>query len=140
MNRKTLGACAAAALITSVSPSPALAQSHPYPAPGGIAAGIERGAQIAAEAVTALSYALRGTRENIAMGACRIRAAQHGSATITEARTKGRDRLRVKGVIDASQYGAWGPRYERSYPRRSFTCTVRYDGSITKFKTKRLRG
>ena len=136
MNRQTLAACTAAALITSVSASPALAQS--YPAPGGIAAEIQRGAQIAAEAVTALSYAFRGTRDSIAMGACRIRAAQHGTATITEAERKSRGRLRVKGTINPVPYAAAGGSYGVSQ-LRSFSCTVTEDGRITKFKSKRAR-
>jgi hypothetical protein len=48
--------------------------------------------------------------------------------------------MEVRGFVDAqgSYDRGYGYGYG-GYERRTFTCTVRYDGRITKFKTKRLR-
>ncbi|HEY0625261.1 MAG TPA: hypothetical protein VGD10_00860 [Allosphingosinicella sp.] len=137
MHKRSLPFLAAAvgALIVS-----APAQGQYYPPQGGVAGDIERGAAAAAEAVTAVSQMLRGTRESLGVGACRIQAARYGSASVVDVRPKGRRNLRVRGYIEpVAQYGQWGSRYDRAYQRRSYDCIARPDGSISKFKTKRLR-
>lgn len=127
--------------LTTMWAAPAAAQYYPYPSQrGGVAGQIERGASAAAKAVGTIAQALRGTRESISVGACQIRAARFGNAQVTDVQPKGRRSLLVRGFIQPNtSYGAWGTRYERAYQPRSFTCTVRDNGEVRKFKTKRLR-
>ena len=139
MNGNKAGLTIAAALVAAIAAAPASAQYYPVPQ-GGVAGEIERGAAAAADAVTAVAQALRGTRESLAVGACRVRAARYGTATVADVRPKGRRNLRVRGYIEpVVQYGQWGSRYDQAYQRRSYDCIARPDGSISKFKTKRLR-
>lgn len=140
MDSRKMAAGAAAALALSLAAAPA--QSQYYPAPprqqDRVSGEIQRGVEAAAQAAGTIANALRGTRESIAVGACRVRAARYGNATVTEVYPKGRRSLRVRGYIDATaDYSSYG--YRRDYPPRSFTCTVRHDGSISKFKTQRVR-
>ena len=135
----TLAACAGGAF----GASSASAQYYPYPQPqpqGGIAGEIQRGAATAAEAVSAVAQALRGTRESLSVGACQVRAARYGQANVVDVRPKSSSKLVVRGYIEpGGNYGSWGTQYGRAYERRSFTCTVRQNGDITKFKTKKLK-
>ncbi|HWH16936.1 MAG TPA: hypothetical protein VNT77_01155 [Allosphingosinicella sp.] len=139
MDSRKLVAGAAAALALSLAASPAQSQHYPYPPrqQDRVSGEIQRGVEAAAQAAGTIANALRGTRESIAVGACRVRAARYGNATVTEVSPKGSRSLRVRGFIDAGSDSSFG--YRRDYPPRSFTCTVRHDGSISKFKTKRLR-
>lgn len=139
MNLKIISVAASAAVVTAIGAMPAQAQYYPQ-APGSVADEVQRGAATVADAVTAVSQALRGTRESLSVGACQFRAARYGQVNILDVRPKGRRDLVVRGVIEpAGNQTAWGSRYDKAYQRRSFTCTVRDDGDIRKFKTKRLR-
>lgn len=141
MNRTVLLGPAAAALIASAAAAPASAQYYPYPpAQSPIVNEIARAGAVAADAIGAVTYAMQGTADRLAVNACAAQAQRYGRPSIGEVYPKGRNSLRVKGVIEpGAQYGAWGTVYSRDFQRRSFTCTVRFDGRVTKFKTKRLR-
>ncbi|MBA3678261.1 MAG: hypothetical protein H0W74_12810 [Sphingosinicella sp.] len=121
--------------------APAGAQNYPYPPrQGGVAGEIQRGTATAADAVSAVAQALRGTRESLSVGACQYRAARYGQARVLDVRPKGRRDLVVRGVIEPmGNQSAWGSRYDKAYQRRTFTCTVRQNGDVRKFKTKRIK-
>ena len=132
----------AAALVAFAAAAPASAQYYPYPPPQSpIVNEIARVGAAAADAIGAVTYAMQGTADRLAVNACGARAQRYGRVSIGEVYPKGRNSLRVRGIIEPGvQYGHWGSTYGRSeYQRRSFTCTARLDGRVTKFKTKRLR-
>lgn len=132
----------AAALAALVAAAPASAQYYPYPPPPPhpIVNEIARVGAAAADAIGAVSYAMQGTADRLAVNACGAQAQRYGRVSIGEVYPKGRNSLRVRGIIEpAAQFGHWGSVPSRGYERRSFTCTARLDGRVTKFKTKRLR-
>jgi hypothetical protein len=147
----------AIALAALAAAAPAAAQYYPYPAPqprpGGIADQIARGAAEAAAAVRGVTDAVQGgyygygqgqygSMESRAINACGAEGSRYGRISIGDVRPKSRDKLEVRGFIDMQGrdrgYG-YDRGYGRGYERRTFTCTVRYDGRISKFKTKRIR-
>jgi hypothetical protein len=102
---------------------------------------IARVGAAAADAIGAVTYAVQGSADRLAVNACGAQAQRYGRVSIGEVYPKGSRSLRVRGMIEpGAQYGHWGSTYGRGdYQRRSFTCTARLDGRVTKFKTKRLR-
>lgn len=141
MNRTGVLGPAAALVAMAAAAAPASAQYYPYPPPQSpIVNEIARAGAVAADAIGAITYAMQGTADRLAVNACAAQAQRYGRVSIGEVYPKGRNSLRVKGIIEpGAQYGAWGTVYSRDYQRRSFTCTARLDGRVTKFKTKRLR-
>jgi hypothetical protein len=159
MRAKLIGPAIALAAIAAAAP--ASAQYYPYPQPqprpGGVADQIARGAAEAAAAVRGVTDAVQGgyygyggqygSRDSYAINACGAEASRYGRVSIGDVRPKSRDKMEVRGFVDAQGgysdrgygYNDRGYGYGRGYERRTFTCTVRYDGRITKFKTKRLR-
>jgi hypothetical protein len=76
------------------------------------------------------------------VNACGNEASRYGRVSISDVRPKSRDKMEVRGFLDPQGFYDQGYDYRsgyRGYERRTFTCTVRYDGRVTKFKTKRLR-
>lgn len=143
----------ALALAAIVAAAPASAQYYPYPAPqprpGGVADQIARGAAEAAAAVRGVQDAVQGgyygygqgqygSMESRAINACGHEASRYGRVSIGDVRPRSRDKLEVRGFVDAQGYDR-GYGYGRGYERRTFTCSVRYDGRISKFRTKRMR-
>jgi hypothetical protein len=153
-------------LATLVAAAPAHAQYYPEQRRDRVADEIRRGGQVAAEVAGALGEAVRGTSdairgasyafrspaERFAADACGVRAEQYGRVTIDRIDPYKRRSWRVSGVADpmAGRYADRrgygydrgydrGYSYDRRYQPRSFTCTVRYDGRVTKFSTRRLR-
>lgn len=141
MNANKYGFAVASASLMMVVSAPASAQYYPYPSQrGGVAGEIERGAAAAANVAGTIAQALRGTRESLSVGACQVKAARYGRATVVDVRPKGRRSLVVRGYIEPSaRYGSWGTRHAQAYQQRTFTCTVRDNGEVRKFKTKRVR-
>ena len=146
---KLIGPALALAAIAAAAPASAQYYPYPYPAPhsrpGGIADQIARGAAEAAAAVRGVQDAVQGgyygygqgrygSMESRAINACGNEASRYGRVSIGDVRPKSRDKLEVRGFVDAQGYG-----YGRGYERRTFTCSVRYDGRISKFRTKRMR-
>lgn len=143
----------AATLSVLAAAAPASAQYYPYPETrrGGVGEQIARTAGEAAAAVRGIADAVQGglygyggsygSPDRFAINACGNEASRYGRVTIGDVTRKGRNSLRVRGFVDAdARYGGrsrYG--YDQGYERRTFTCTVRYDGRITKFRTKRLR-
>lgn len=129
-----------AVAATAAAASPAEAQYYPDGRPGSrVANEIARGA----EAIGNITDALRGAIDNVryrnpaeryAAQTCAIRAERYGRVRIDRVYPYKRRSFRVEGVVDGAGY-----RYDRSYGPRSFTCTVRDDGYVSKFKTRRLR-
>lgn len=148
MNIRTKLMGPAAALLAFTAAAPAAAQYYPEPRRGGVAEEIARTIGTAAEAVGTVTDAVRGAvhglrfrnpADRYAAEVCGNYAERFGRISIQDVVPHKRDKLRVYGVIDG--YDRRGDRgyYGRSFERRSFACTVRFDGRITKFKTKRLR-
>jgi hypothetical protein len=148
---KLIGPALALAAIAAAAPASAQYYPYPYPEPrpGGIADQIARSAAEAAAAVRGVTDAARGGYygygsgqyggiERHAINACGAEASRYGRVSIGDVRPKSRDKLEVRGFIDAHGYDQ-GYGYGRGYERRTFTCSVRYDGRISKFKTKRMR-
>jgi hypothetical protein len=145
----------AAIALASVAGAPAVAQYYPYrypqPRPGGVADQIARGAAEAAAAVRGVSDAVQGgyygygsynSADRYAVNACGNEASRYGRVSISDVRPKSRDKMEVRGFVDPQGFFDRGYDYRsghRGYERRTFACTVRYDGRVTKFKTKRLR-
>lgn len=148
---------------TLAAVSPAEAQYYPrdpYPrdpyqrGPGSrVADEIARGAGAAAQAVGAISDAVRSAGDSMrgallspaqryAADACAVRAERYGRVSVDRVDPYKRRSWRVYGVADPAR-GAYSYdqryRYDRRYAPRSFTCTVRYDGDVTRFSTRRLR-
>jgi hypothetical protein len=102
-----------------------------------------RGAAEAAAAVRGVMDAVDGVNYNspdrYAVNACRNEASRYGSVSIGDVRPKGRDKTEVRGIVDAREFDGRAHGYRYGYERLTFTCTMRFDGRITKFKTKRLR-
>lgn len=148
MNIRTKLMGPAAALLAFAAAAPAAAQYYPEPRRGGVAEEIARTIGTAAEAVGTVTDAVRGAvhglrfrnpADRYAAEVCGAYAERFGRISIHDVVPHRRDTLRVHGVIDGyDRRGDRGYRYGR-FERRSFACTVRYDGRITKFKTKRLR-
>jgi hypothetical protein len=152
---KLIGPAAALAAIAAATPASAQYYPYPYPEPrpGGVAEQIARGAAEAAAAVRGVTDAVQGgyygygygnysSPERYAINACGSEASRYGRVNIGDVRPKGGDKFEVRGFVDAqAAYDdrGYGYGYGRGYERRTFTCTVRYDGRITKFKTKRMR-
>ena len=149
MNIRTKVMGPAAALLAFTAAAPAAAQYYPEPRRSGVADEIARTIGTAAEAVGTVTDAVRGAvhglrfrnpADRYAAEVCGAYAERFGRTSIQDVVPYKRDKLRVYGVIDGyERYRDRDYRYGRGYERRSFTCTVRYDGRITKFKTKRLR-
>jgi hypothetical protein len=140
---------------TVAATAPADAQYYPERR-SRVADEIRRGAGQAAEVVGAIAEAARGAEdavrgavysynfrspaERYAAEACAVRAERYGRTRIERVYPYKRRSMRVEGIADPrggmldSRYG-----YERRYRPRSFTCTVRDDGSVTRFSTKKLR-
>lgn len=146
----------AAALSGLAAAAPASAQYYPYPYPeprrGGVGSEIARTAGEAAAAVRGIADAVQGglygyggsynSPDRFAINACGNQASRYGRVSIGDVRPKGRSSLRVRGFVDAdARYSDRGSRYgySQGFERRTFTCTVRYDGRISNFRTKRLR-
>ena len=138
---------AAAALgLVALSAAPATAQDR-YERPRSRAGEeIARGARDAAEAIVTVRDALRGAVDTVrfsgperyAVEACSYRAERYGRISIDQVRPYKSRSWRVYGIADPSAYGSrYG--YDRRAVPRSFTCTVRDDGKVTKFKTKKIR-
>jgi hypothetical protein len=150
---KLIGPVLAMAGIAAAAPAAAqyYPQPYPYPAPrpGGVAEQIARGAAEAAAAVRGVTDAVQGgyygygnyqSADRYAINACGAQASRYGRVSIGDVRPKSRSKLEVRGFVDGqSNNRGYGYGYDRGYERRTFTCTVRYDGRITRFKTKRLR-
>jgi hypothetical protein len=138
---------AAAALgLVAVSAAPASAQDR-YERPRSRATEeIARGARDAAEAIVTVRDALRGAVDTVrysgperyAVEACSYRAERYGRVSIDRVEPYKRRSWRVYGIAEPSDYGS-RYRYDRRYEPRSFSCTVREDGKVTKFKTKKIR-
>jgi hypothetical protein len=141
------------ALALAAMAAPASAQyypsPYPQPRPGGVADQIARGAAEAAAAVRGITdavhggyygygYGQYGSVESQAVNSCGREASRYGQVSIADVRPKSRDKFEVRGFVDAQGYDR-GYGYGRGYERRTFTCSVRYDGRISKFKTKRMR-
>lgn len=154
MTRHTKLIGLAATLSGLAAAAPASAQYYPYPEPrrGGIGEQVARTAGEAAAAVRGIADAVQGglygyggsygSPDRYAINACGNQASRYGRVNIGDVTPKGRSSLRVRGFVDAqARYGdrGYGYGYNQGYERRTFTCTVRYDGRITKFRTKRLR-
>ncbi|HEX8215723.1 MAG TPA: hypothetical protein VF582_09690 [Allosphingosinicella sp.] len=140
MNSRTGVLGPAAAFAALIAAAPASAQYYPYPPPRNpVVDEIARVGAAAADAIGAVNYALQGTQERFAVNACGAQAQRYGRVSIGEVYPKGSRSWRVRGIVEPAQYGQWGSTYRRGYERRSFTCTARNDGTVTKFKTKRLR-
>lgn len=149
---KLIGSTIALAAISVAAP--ALAQNYPYPypnptpqpRPGGLADQITRGAAEAAAAVRGVTDAIQvanggysnyNSPDRFAVDACGTEARRYGRVSISDVRPKSRDKMEVRGLVDAQ--GSYDRGNGYGVEPRTFTCTVRYDGRITKFKTKRLR-
>lgn len=137
---------AAAALgLVALSAAPAAAQYQDRPR-SRASEEIARGARDAAEAIVTVRDALRGAVDTVrysgperyAVEACSYRAERYGRISIDQVRPYKSRSWRVYGVADPSAYGSrYG--YDRRATPRTFTCTVRDDGKVTKFKTKKIR-
>ena len=134
------------ALAAAATAVPAMAQSdRPR---GGVTEEIIRGVERAAESVVRVDEAMRRAGRDIrfrgperfAVDACEPHAMRYGRVSIDDVRPYKSRSWRVYGVVDPRP-GYRGDRYDRRsrYDPRSFTCTVRDDGKVTKFKTKRIR-
>lgn len=76
--------------------------------------------------------------EQYAVNACGQRASRYGRVSVTQVQPRNRSSLRVRGIVEGGSYDAgWGQ--NGRYERRSFSCTVRYDGRVTDFDTDRIR-
>jgi hypothetical protein len=156
IHAKLTGAAIALSALAAAAPAAAQYYPQPYPAPrpGGVADQIARGAAEAAAAVRGVTDAVHGgyygygqgnygSADRYAINACGAQASRYGRVSIGDVRPKSRDKLEVRGFVDMQGYDRryddrhYG--YGGGYERRTFTCTVRYDGRVTKFKTKRLR-
>ena len=142
---KLIGPAIALAAVAAAAPASAPYYPYPAPRPGGVAEQIARGAAEAAAAVRGITDAVHGgyygydyggrsSVERDAVNRCGNEASRYGRVSIGDVRPKNRDKLEVRGFIDGQ-----GGYYGRGYERRTFTCTVRYDGRISKFRTKRMR-
>jgi hypothetical protein len=133
------------AAVVALAPASAQYSQYPYPEPrrGGLADEIIRGAAEAAATVRGVTDAVQGasysSADRFAVNACASQANRYGRVSIGDVRPKGRDKTEVRGFVDAQSYGYRAYGYNGGYERRTFTCSVRYDGRITKFKTKSLR-
>ena len=152
---KLIGPAIALAAIAAAAPAAAQYYPYPQPRPGGVADQIARGAAEAAAAVRGITDAVQGgyygyghygSRDSYAINACGNEASRYGRVSIGDVRPRSRDKLEVRGFVDGQ--GGYNDRgygydrrysYGRGYERRTFICTVRYDGRISKFKTKRMR-
>ena len=131
------------ALLAAAAASPAVAQSR-----GGVTDQIIREVERAAESVVRVDEAMRRAGRDIrfrgperfAVDACEPHAMRYGRVSIDDVRPYKRRSWRVYGVVDPRS-GYRADRYDRRsrYAPRSFTCTVRDDGRVTKFKTRRIR-
>ena len=158
MNRTTKMFGIAAALASTLAMAvPAQAQYYPERR-SRVADEIRRGAGQAAEVVGAIAEAARGAEdavrgaaysynyrtpaERFAAEACAVRAERYGRVRIERVFPYKRMSFRVEGIADPrgsfldSRYDR---RFERRYRPRLFTCTVREDGRVTRFSTKKLR-
>ena len=137
------------ALVAAATAAPALAQSdRPR---GGVTEEIIRGVERATEAVVRVDDAMRRAGRDIrfrgperfAVDRCEPYAMRFGRVSIDDVRPYKKRSWRVYGVVDPRSGYVRGDRYDRRFDRRyeprSFTCTVRDDGKVTKFKTKRIR-
>ena len=154
---KILTGAAAAALVTVSVATPAQAQYYGRHYDRG---GIDAGDIIAGVAIlggiAAVAAALDNDRDRYgydyryryrdgytnAVNACGYEAQRYGRGRvrITDVDRRGRDRYRVRGVID-SGYGGYGYGYDRysrydRYDRDRFTCTALGNGRITAFRTR----
>lgn len=118
------------------------------------------------DAIRGAAYAFRSPAERFAADACSVRAERYGRVSIHHIDPYKRRSWRVTGVADPLSdrfgdrgydrgygyerrgygverrgygYERRGYGYDRRYQPRSFTCTVRYDGAVTKFSTRRVR-
>ena len=136
------------ALLATAAASPALAQSDRDRRGGGVTEEIIRGVERAAESVVRVDDALRRAERNVrfrgaerfAVDACEAQAQRYGAVRTDDVERYKRRSWRVYGTVDA-RGGYDSRRYDRRdrYDLRRFTCTVRDDGKVTKFKTKRIR-
>ena len=138
---------AAFGIALMLAAAPALAQYYPEQRRGGVAEEIARGIGEAAHAAGTIAGAVRGAvdsfryrspAERFAAEACSARAYRYGRIRIDSVMPYKRRSWRVDGIADPRVYGG-GYGYDRRYAPRSFTCTVRDDGRVTRFKTRRLR-
>ena len=135
---KRLGLAIAAASMIATAPAAAQYQRRESVAEQ-IAREIREAAAAAATVSDAVRDAVHGYRfrspgERFAVEACGARASRYGRVRVDHVSPYKSRSWRVTGTADP---GA-GYRYGRREVR-GFTCTVREDGRITKFKTKRLR-
>lgn len=146
-NREKFGSAAIGLAVMLAAAAPAQAQYYPQDRRGGVAEEIARGIGEAAHAVGTITGAVRGAvdsfryrsaAERFAAEACSVRANRYGRISIDSVTPYKRRSFRVDGIADPRVYGGrYG--YDRRYRPRSFTCIVRDDGRVTKFKTSRLR-
>jgi hypothetical protein len=130
------------ALLAAAAGSPASAQSD-----RGVTEEIIRGVERAAESVVAVDDALRRAGRNVrfrgaerfAVEACERQAERYGRIRIDDVERYKRRSWRVYGIADPGSGYDRRSRYDSRYDARRFTCTVRDDGRVTKFKTKRIR-
>ena len=147
MRRHTIGGATLGLALMLAAAAPAQAQYYPRDRPSGVADEIARGIGEAARAVGTVTGAVReavdGFRyrspaERFAAETCSAHAYRYGRIRIDNVMPYKRRSWRVDGIADPRTYGG-GYGYDRRYGPRSFTCIVRDDGRVTKFKTKRLR-
>lgn len=162
MKRSTKMFGMALALASTVAATaPAEAQYYPERR-SRVADEIRRSGGQAAEVVGAIAEAVRGAEnavngavysynyrspaERYAAEACAVRAERYGRVRIERVYPYRSYSFRVEGIADPrgglldSRYGydrRWGS--DRRYRPRLFTCTVREDGRVTRFSTKKLR-
>jgi hypothetical protein len=160
--KNILGLAGLAVLATSV---PAQAQERRRDVVDEIIRGVEEAADAAVRVDDAVRGASRRVRwrgvERYAVDACELQAERYGRVHIDDVRRYKRNSWRVYGVADPA--GGYDRRadsrydrryedrryedrrydrrynYDRRYEPRRFTCTVRTDGRVTKFKTDRIR-
>jgi hypothetical protein len=144
-----IGGVAVGLAFMLAAAAPAQAQYYPQDRRGvGAAEEIARGIGEAARAAGTIAGAVRGAvdsfryrnpAERYAAETCSLKASRYGRVGIDSITPYKRRSLRVDGIADPR--GLYSSRYDydRRYRPRSFTCIVRDDGRVTRFKTKRLR-
>jgi|GEM_PF-2209647 len=146
--RNGIEAAALGLALMLAAAGPAHAQYYPQERRSGAADEIARGIGEAARAAGTIAGAMRGAvdsfryrnpAERYAAETCSVRASRYGRVGIDSITPYKRRSLRVDGIADPRGLYAARYDYDRRYRPRSFTCIVRDDGRVTKFKTRRLR-